>query len=109
MRPGPSFHYAWIVAAITFVTLLLTAAIRATPSVLIVPFENEFHWTPASISTVISINLVLYGLIGPFAAGLMQRFGPRKIMGVSLALLRAGIAVIPLITRYEQMPLFWAS
>lgn len=41
-RPGP-LHYAWVVAAITFVTLLLTAAIRATPSVLIVPFENEFH------------------------------------------------------------------
>jgi hypothetical protein len=55
--PNHSLHYAWIVAAVTFVTLLLTAAIRATPSVLIVPFENEFRWTPASISNVISINL----------------------------------------------------
>ena len=105
-RPGP-FHYAWVVAAITFVTLLLTAAIRATPSVLIIPFENEFHWTPVSISTVISINLVLYGLIGPFAAGLIQRFGPRKIMVVSLALLGAGIALTPLITRLEQLLLLW--
>ncbi len=85
--PSLSLHYAWIVAAVTFVTLLLTAAIRATPSVLIVPFENEFRWTPASIFTVISINLVLYGLIGPFAAGLIQRFGPNKIMVASLGAL----------------------
>jgi len=106
-RPSPSLHYAWIVAAVTFVTLLLTAAIRATPSVLIVPFENEFRWTAASISTVISTNLVLYGLIGPFAAGLIQRFGPRKIMVASLALLGTGIALTPFITRLEQLLLLW--
>jgi sugar phosphate permease len=105
--PNHSLHYAWIVAAVTFVTLLLTAAIRATPSVLIVPFEDEFRWTPASISNVISINLVLYGLIGPFAAGLIQRFGPRKIMVASLALLGTGIALTPFITRIEQLLLLW--
>jgi hypothetical protein len=57
MRSGRRLHYAWIVAAITFGTLLLAAAIRAMLSVLIVPLENEFHWTPASISGVISVNL----------------------------------------------------
>lgn len=108
-RPPPrlTFHYAWIVAAITFLTLLLTAAIRATPSVLIVPFENEFHWTPASISTVVSVNLLLYGLIGPLAAGLIQRFGPRKIMLASLALLGIGVALTPFVTRLEQLLLLW--
>ena len=56
---------------------------------------------------MISINLVLYGLIGSFAAGLIQRFGPRKIMVVSLALLGAGIALTPLINRLEQLLLLW--
>jgi sugar phosphate permease len=101
------FHYAWIVAAITFLTLLLTAAIRATLSILIVPFEAEFHWSPASISIVISINLLLYGLIGPFAAALIQRFGPRKIMIASLALLGIGVALTPFVTRLEQLLLLW--
>jgi hypothetical protein len=96
-RPRRAFHYAWIVAAVTFVTLLITAAIRATISILLVPFENEFHWTPASISTVISVNLVLFGLIGPFAAGLIQRFGPRKIMIVSLGLLGIGVGLTALV------------
>jgi sugar phosphate permease len=76
-------------------------------SVLIVPLENEFHWTPASISGVISVNLVLYGLIGPFAAGLIQRFGPRKIMVLSLAMLGAGVACTAFITRLDQLLWLW--
>jgi hypothetical protein len=54
-----SLHYAWIVAAVTFVTLLLTAAIRATPSILIVPFENEFRWTPASMIATVPPTVAL--------------------------------------------------
>ena len=34
-----SLHYAWIVVGITFLTLIVTAAVRATPSILIVPLE----------------------------------------------------------------------
>src|ERR1700687_3296175 len=62
-------HYGWIVAAITFVTLLAAAGIRATPGVLIVPLEQEFGWTRASISLAVSGNLGLHGLLGPFSAG----------------------------------------
>ena len=69
---GRNLHYAWIVAAITFVTLLAAAGIRATPSVLIVPLEHEFGWSRASISFALSINLLLYGFAGPFSA---RRFG----------------------------------
>jgi hypothetical protein len=53
-------HYAWIVLAITFLVLLTSAAIRATPGVLIVPLEREFGWSRATISFAISINLLLY-------------------------------------------------
>src|SRR5882762_5670321 len=72
-------HYAWIVASVTFLILLVTAGVRATPGVLIVPLESEFGWTSAAISTAIAINLALYGLIGPFAASLMERLGLRRI------------------------------
>jgi hypothetical protein len=38
-------HYAWVIIALTFVVIVVTAGVRATPGVLIVPFENEFHWS----------------------------------------------------------------
>src|SRR5579875_2813586 len=61
-------HYAWIIAALTFAVLFLGAGVRAAPGVLIVPLESEFHWSRATISLAIGINLLLYGLVGPFAA-----------------------------------------
>jgi SNF family Na+-dependent transporter len=59
-------HYAWVVVAVTFVLLLTAAGVRATPSVLIVPLEEAFGWSRATISFAVAINIFLYGLMGPF-------------------------------------------
>src|SRR5947207_10345216 len=48
--PLKRIHYAWIVAAVTFVALMGAAGFRATPGVLIVPLEHEFGWNRAVIS-----------------------------------------------------------
>lgn len=37
----PRFHYGWIIAAVTFLTLLTSAGMRSTPGVLIIPLELE--------------------------------------------------------------------
>ncbi len=100
-------HYAWVVAAVTFLTLLAAAGVRATPGVLIVPLETEFGWSRATISFAVGINIFLYGLIGPFAAAVMDRFGLRRTMLAALALIAAGVALTPLMTRPWQLVLLW--
>jgi sugar phosphate permease len=100
-------HYGWIVAAVTFVVLLSSAGVRATPSILIVPLEREFGWTRATISLAVSINLVLYGLMGPFAAALMQRLGVRTTVLISAATLTVGVALTPLMRAPWQLVLLW--
>jgi sugar phosphate permease len=100
-------HYAWIVAAVTFLTLLVAAGLRATPSVLIVPLEAEFGWSRATISFAIGVNIFLYGLIGPFAAAVMGRFGLRRTMLAALACIAAGVALTPLMTQPWQLTLLW--
>jgi MFS family permease len=100
-------HYAWIVASVTFLILLVTAGVRATPGVLIVPLESEFGWTSAAISTAIAINLALYGLIGPFAASLMERLGLRRITLMALSLLAVSVGLTTLMTRRWQLILLW--
>jgi hypothetical protein len=54
-------HYAWVVAAVTFLVLLVTAGIRATPGVLMVPLEGEFGWSNALRLQSISPFSVLLG------------------------------------------------
>ena len=64
-------HPAWTALVVTFLTLMATAAFRSAPSVLIVPLEDAFGWSRSQVSTAIAINVLLYGLIAPFAAALM--------------------------------------
>ena len=100
-------HYAWVVAGVTFLTLLVAAGLRATPSVLIVPLETEFGWSRATISFAIGVNIFLYGLIGPFAAAAMDRFGLRRTMLGALACIAVGVILTPLMTRPWQLVLLW--
>ena len=85
------FHPGWVVAAATFVVLLVAAAIRATAGVLIIPFEQEFGWTRATISAAISVNLLLYGLMGPFCAAIAGRIGVRRTMAMAMAMLAGAL------------------
>lgn len=106
-RTRAPLHYGWIVAGTTFVTLLCAAAVRATPSILIVPLEEAFGWSRATISSAISINLLLYGLMGPFAAALMDRFGIRRVVVVSLTIICLGVALTRQMTQPWQLILSW--
>ena len=101
------FHYGWIVVGVTFLTLLATAGVRLTPGVLIIPLEQEFGWTRALISVAVSVNLVLYGLMGPFAAALMENLGIRRTMLCSLVFVSVGVALTPLITESWQLVVLW--
>jgi predicted MFS family arabinose efflux permease len=100
-------HPAFVVAGAVFVVLLCGAAVRATPSILIVPLEREFGWSRALLSSAVSVNLVLYGLVGPFAAALMERFGIRRTVLASLALICAGVALTSQMRASWQLVLCW--
>jgi predicted MFS family arabinose efflux permease len=110
MSAAPRFqkiHYAWIAAGVTFVVLLAAAGARAMPGVIMLPIGNEFQWSRAKVSTIVSANILLFGLIGPFAAALYQRFGLRRTMMTALVLLAAGYGLSTVATQYWQFFLLW--
>jgi sugar phosphate permease len=100
-------HYAWIIAGLTFITLLAAAGLRASPGVLIVPLEQEFGWSRATISLAVSLNLVLYGLMGPFSAALLDSLGVRLTVSIALLLVAIGISLTTLMTAPWQLVLLW--
>lgn len=104
---GGRFHYGWIVVGVVFVALLAAAGVRATPGVLIVPLQDAFGWSRATISLAIAINLLLYGLMGPFAAALMQSIGVRRTVLGGLALLAASVAASTAMTASWQLIFTW--
>ncbi len=106
-RPREKMHYAWIAAGVTFITLLAAAGARATPGVIILPIGNEFQWSRATVSSIVSVNIFLYGLMGPFAAALYQRFGLRRTMMAGMLLLSAGYALSTQVHHYWELLLLW--
>ncbi|HYU14037.1 MAG TPA: MFS transporter, partial [Stellaceae bacterium] len=100
-------HYAWVIVGLTFVVVVVTAGVRAAPGVLIVPLENEFHWSRATISLAAGVNLMCYGLIGPFAAAVMDRFGVRRTMSLALAATAVAVALSPTMHETWQLILLW--
>ena len=107
MREHSKVHYAWVVAAVTFFILLVGAGVRATPSILLVPLETEFGWSAATISAAIAVNIFLFGMIGPFAVAVMERFGLRRTVSFSLLILGFGVALTSLMRTPWQMMVLW--
>jgi len=100
-------HYAWIVVAISFTVMLIGVGVRAAPSVLLVPLQRAFGWSPETIAGAVSLNILLLGLTGPFIAALMQTIGIRRTMLTALVLLLAGAGGSAFVTQPWQLYLTW--
>lgn len=100
-------HYAWVVVGVTFLTLLVTAGAMSTPGLLLVSLQKEFGWSAAAISISLSLRLAVFGLIAPFSAALMLRFGLRRIMMVATAVTAAGMGLSAFVSESWQLDLLW--
>ncbi len=103
-----NIHYGWVMVAVTFLTALVTAGAVGAPGVFILPLQHEFGWDTAEISTALAIRLLLFGLMGPFAAALMNRFGLRRVVITALyASIAIGLLLSLAMTRVWQLILLW--
>jgi MFS family permease len=100
-------HPGWIAVAVTFVTLMATAGFRSAPSVLIVPLEDAFGWSRSEISLAVAINVLLFGLVSPFAAALMEKFGIRKVVMSALTTVSFGAFLTIFIQAPWQLIATW--
>lgn len=100
-------HYAWVVVAVTFLALLVTASVRAAPGILIIPLEREFGWDRATVSGAIAISILTFGLGGPLSGTLIGRFGPRKVILGGSALIAVGLGAFLAVHELWQLFLFW--
>lgn len=106
-RPASRLHYAWVMFIVTFLVLLGASGFRSAPGVLIVPLQDAFGWDRATISLAVSINLLLFGFMGPFAAALMERFGIRVVVTAALASIATGAALTLVMTEPWHLYLSW--
>jgi MFS family permease len=102
-----NIHYGWAMIAVTFLTALVSAAAVGAPGVFIVPLQKEFGWSTAEISSAMSIRFVLFGLMAPFAAALMNRYGLRNVTLSALLVVVSSLLLSLAMTKVWQLMLLW--
>ena len=100
-------HFSWVVAGLTFLTMLFMSAALGLPGAMLQPLAREFGWSAGQISSALALRFALYGLMGPFAAVLMERFGLRAVMCTALSLVGGGMLMAGAISHLWQLVLLW--
>jgi sugar phosphate permease len=100
-------HYGWATVAIVFLLLLSTAGCMGISGALIIPLTKEFGWTTEQISVALALRIVLFGLMAPFTAALIDKYGFKRVVIVALALIEIGLVGALGMTKLWQLVLFW--
>lgn len=100
-------HYAWLVAALTFLVMLTTSAALGLPGAFLSPLAREMGWNTDKISSILAFRFALFGLMAPFSAILMERFGVRNVVCAALALIAGGMALATVSTALWQLFVAW--
>ncbi|CAN7478117.1 MFS transporter [Pseudorhodoferax sp. LjRoot39] len=86
-------HYAWAIAAITFLAMLVTSAALGLPGALMQPLGKEFGWSTTELSSIFATRFALYGLLGPFAAVVLMRYGVSRVVAFAAAVIASTLVL----------------
>src|SRR6201992_1300622 len=105
-----NIHYGWGMVGVTFPHALGSpAAAFGAPGVFIVPLQKEFGWSTAEISSALSIRFILFGLMAPFAAALMNRYGLRNVTLSALLIVASPLVASLATTKVWHLLLLWGG
>jgi predicted MFS family arabinose efflux permease len=102
-----NLYYGWIVAGATFLVMLATAGAMGAPGVIMQPLEQEFGWSSADISSALALRIALFGLMAPFSAAFINRFGVRPVVTAAVAMICLGILASLMMTELWQLVALW--
>jgi MFS family permease len=69
--------------------------------------QREFGWSTAEISSALSIRFILFGLMAPFAAALMNRYGLRNVTLSALVVVTSALLASLAMTKVWHLVLLW--
>jgi sugar phosphate permease len=117
-NPGQNriFYGWWIVVVATFISVITSGIGFYSHGVILDPIQNRFGWSKGVISTAISLNFVIIGIMGLFISRPIEKYGPRQVMvmgsiiaGIAFALLGTVKELWHLYALYILMAMGWSG
>ncbi len=91
-------HWGIVVACAICLSLSVGTLLLYSFGVFVRPLAREFHWTRTQIASALAIGQLMVAASCPFWGVLVDRFGPRRIILVSLAGMSLAYASLALLT-----------
>lgn len=100
-------HYAWVVAALTFLAMLTTSAALGLPGALMQPLAQEFGWSTTQLSSIFATRFALFGLLGPFAAVVLMRYSVSRVVAVAATVIGGALLLGTVMRTLPQAFALW--
>lgn len=100
-------HFSWVMVALAFLTMLSSSAALGLPGAFLQPLSREFGWSVDQISSALAVRFALFGLMGPFSAILMERYGLRRIMCTAMVLVASGLLLATRMSEVWHLVALW--
>lgn len=97
------FYYGWLIIGIAFVTMAIAVTARTAFSLLLPPLIGEFGWDRGLIAGAFSFGFLVSAILAPIFGRLMDRHGPRLVIGTGVALMSLGLLAAPVIQEPWQL------
>jgi predicted MFS family arabinose efflux permease len=95
-------HYGWLMVVLVFLYGMCSAGAMSIPGVLLTPMSKDLGWSIGELSGPLGLRMTLFGLVAPFAGGLILLYGLRKVLTWSAILLIAGLlAAITMTAKWQ--------
>jgi MFS family permease len=87
---------SWVVLVAVSLALVVTAGIRSSFGLFLIPLTYEFDWSRTDFSAVIAVSTLLLGVTQPLMGRMVDRSGPKAALLWALGFFAVGLAVTPL-------------
>jgi MFS family permease len=100
-------YYGWWIVAGSIGLLIVTAGlVMQAYGTYVAVWQAEFGWSKTAFAVAFALQRGLMALLSPLQGWLIQRFGPRRVIGVGLVVLAVGFV---LLSRFETLLGFYLS
>jgi len=95
-------YYGWIIVVVGFISMAFWFGIRSSFSIFYVALLEDYPWSRGGAAGVQSMALITYTILAPLVGGLIDRFGPRRIIGLGILILSIGLILCASVTKLSQ-------
>ena len=100
-------YYGWIIVAVALISMAFWFGIRSSFSVFYVALLEDFAWSRGETAGVQSMALITYTILAPLVGGLIDRFGPRRIVVTGILVLASGLVLCAFVKTLIQFYLYY--